>query len=112
MADDMKDVRELKEVMQVISETVPELLDKITKVLYDAQEGEKMGKAVAAFYTALVESGMSKDQAFALTKDYMSSMSLGSMISGFAKHHDHDDEIGEAIKEKVKREIMKEMGKE
>lgn len=111
----MKDVKELKEVMSVISETVPDLLDKITKVLYDAQEGEKMGRAVAAFYSALVESGMSSEQAYALTKEYMSSMSLGSMISGLVKSHDQDHDhgdIGETIKERIKKEIREEMGKD
>lgn len=116
MGDDMKDVKELKEVMEVISETVPDLLEKITKVLYDAQEGEKMGQAVAAFYKALVESGMSNEQAFGLTKEYMSSMSLGGMISGFAKqeihtHDTHNHGIDDEIKEKIKKEIMREMGK-
>jgi hypothetical protein len=113
MSNDMKDMKELKEVMSVISETVPDLLEKITKVLYDAQEGEKMGRAVAAFYSALVESGMSNEQAYALTKEYMSSMSLGSMISGLARSHDSDsDDIGEAVKERIKREIINEMDKD
>ena len=114
MGDDMTDVKELKEVMEVISETVPELLDKITKVLYDAQEGEKMGQAVAAFYKALVDSGMSNEQAYSLTKEYMSSMSLGGLISGFAKqevHSKHDLDIGDEIKEKIKKEIISEMEK-
>jgi hypothetical protein len=117
MGDDMKDAKELKEIMEVISETVPDLLDKITKILYDAQEGEKMGQAVAAFYKALVDSGMSNEQAYALTKEYMSSMSLGGMISGLAKqeihHHEkHDHEIDDAIKERIKKEIIGEMEKE
>jgi len=110
--DDLEDVQNLKEVMKVISETVPELLDKITKVLYDAQEGEKMGQAVAAFYSALVKSGMNNEQAYALTKEYMSSMSLGSMISGIASRHQGHDDIGEAIRGKIKREISREMDEE
>jgi len=113
MSENMNDAKELKEVMEVISETVPELLEKITRILYDSQEGEKMGKAVAAFYSALVESGMSNEQAFTLTKEYMSSMSLGSMISGITSHHEHDHgDVDEAIKERIKREIKREMGKE
>jgi hypothetical protein len=112
MVDKMDDAKEFREIMSVISDTVPDLLDKITKILYDAQEGEKMGKAVAAFYSALVESGMSNEQAYALTKEYMSSMSLGSMISGLAKHeHEHDD-IGDAIKKKIKEKIDDEVDKD
>ncbi|NYT12845.1 MAG: hypothetical protein GKC03_09935 [Methanomassiliicoccales archaeon] len=89
--DQMPDAKEFKEIMIVISETVPELLDKITKVISDNQEGTKMGKSVASFYTTLVESGMPKDQAFNLTKNFMSSASLGGMIasmgSGIAQQH-------------------------
>ncbi len=109
MGNDMKDPREIKEVMSVISETVPDLLEKITKIIYDAQEGEKMGKAVAAFYSALVESGMSNEQAYALTKEYMSSTSLANMISGLTKSHGHDEEIDSAIKDRIKKEIVDEM---
>ena len=89
--DQMPDAKELKEIMIVISETVPDLLDKITKVISDNQEGNKMGRSVASFYNTLVESGMPKDQAFNLTKSFMSSASLGGMIasmgSGIAHQH-------------------------
>jgi hypothetical protein len=89
--DQMPDAETLKEIMTVISQTVPELLGKITKVISDSQEGNKMGRSVASFYTTLVESGIPKDQAFQLTRNFMSSASLGGMITsmggGFAHQH-------------------------
>ena len=106
--DDLKNIKDLKEVMQVISETVPELLNKISKALYDAQEGEKLGQAVAAFYGSLVKSGMTNEQAYALTKEYMSSMSLGGMISNLVSQHRGHDDIEESIRRKIKREIERE----
>lgn len=113
MSDELKDVKELKEVMKVLSETVPGLLESIAKVMYGAQEGERMGQAVASFYSALVKSGMSSEQAFKLTREYMSSMSLGGLIQGITKgHRDEEgspgggtDDVGKAIKERIKREL-------
>jgi hypothetical protein len=78
--DEMPDPEQLRQIFQVIGDSVPELLDKITKILYSAAEGERFGQSVAAFYKSLVEAGMSKDQAFTLTKEYMNNVSLGGML--------------------------------
>jgi hypothetical protein len=78
--DKMPDAEQLRQIFAVLSDAVPELLEKITKVLYGAQEGEKFGMSVAAFYKALVAAGMTKDQAFELTKEYMGNISLGGMM--------------------------------
>jgi hypothetical protein len=78
--DKMPDPEQLRQIFVVLSDAIPELLDKITKVLYGAQEGEKFAMSVAAFYKALIAAGMTKDQAFELTKEYMGNMSLGGMM--------------------------------
>jgi hypothetical protein len=78
--DNMPDAEKMRQIFAVLSDAVPELLEKITKVLYGAQEGEKFGMSVAAFYKALVAAGMSNEQAFALTKEYMNNISLGGMM--------------------------------
>ncbi len=92
--DDMPDAEQLKEIFGVLTESVPKLLDSVTKVLYGANEGTKFGESVAAFYKALKNAGMSNEQAFELTKDYMANLSLGGMLKnvvGGASHHGHDD---------------------
>lgn len=89
--NDMPDPEQLRQMFVVLSEQVPKLLDSVTKVLYGAQEGTKFGESVAAFYKALRDAGMSNDQAFELTKDYMSNLSLGGMLKnivGGAAHRD------------------------
>jgi len=88
--DDMPDAEQLRDIFGVLTESVPKLLDSVTKVLYGSQEGTKFGESVAAFYKALMEAGMSKDQAFELTKEYMSNLSIGGMLKnvvGGASHH-------------------------
>ena len=64
MSNDMPEPEKLKEIMQVMSDTIPELLNSITRVLYGAKEGEEYGKAVANFYKALKDGGMSNEEAF------------------------------------------------
>ncbi len=90
--NDMPDAEQLKEIFGVLTDSVPKLLDSVTKVLYGAQEGTKFGESVAAFYKALRDAGMTNDQAFELTKDYMANLSLGGMlkniVSGASKHEE------------------------
>jgi hypothetical protein len=80
--NEMPSAEQLKEIMAVMKDSIPELLEKITKVLYDAQEGEKFGKAVAMFYKALLDAGMTSEQAFTLSREYMNNASIGGMMKG------------------------------
>lgn len=110
--DEMPDIEELRGIFEVLKNSVPELLEKITKVIYEAKSGEEYGRAVASFYQALVSAGMSSEQAFALTKEYMSNLSIGNLMKnitgGMASGHDEDDDIGRKIKTKIKRDLEKE----
>jgi hypothetical protein len=79
--DDMiKSVEDMRKLFEILTEQVPKLLESITKVLYGAQEGEKFGMAVAAFYKSLKAAGMSNQEAFELTREYMSTLSLGGLL--------------------------------
>lgn len=82
MSKDEVDVEQIKEIFQLMEEKLPGLLDKLTKVLYGTEEAERYAKAVAIFYKGLVEAGMTNEQAFQLTKDYMSNLAIGKMIGG------------------------------
>jgi hypothetical protein len=69
----------------VLGDEVPDLLERLTKILYGVKEGGDFGKAVGNFYKALIDAGMSKEEAFALTQDYMSNLSIGKAIGGFGQ---------------------------
>lgn len=109
---DMPDVDQLKELFKVLSDSVPQLLENITKVLYEAKSGEEFGKAVAGFYQAMVSAGMSKEQAFALTKEYMSNLSIGGLLKGITSGatggRGEESDIGKRINEKIRKEMEKE----
>lgn len=81
MDEDSKDVKELKEVLQVVSTEIPKLLESISSTMYKSDNVENLGKAIAKFYKELIDAGMDQKQAFELTRSFMSSFSLGGMIS-------------------------------
>ncbi len=72
---------DLKEVVNVISEKIPALLNSLTDAIYGKDASAKFGQAVANFYKTLRDSGMSDEQAFRLTEQYMSSLNLAGLIA-------------------------------
>jgi hypothetical protein len=86
MSDDkMPDAKELKEILNTVSTEIPKLLESIGKVFSNPENANQIGKAVAQFYKELVAAGMTPQQAYDLTKEYMSSFSLGGLISSGLK---------------------------
>ena len=71
---------ELKEILKIVSEQVPGLLEKLSNLLYSPAAAKKYGKSVANFYQELVGSGMNSNQAFELTKQYMAALNPGTVV--------------------------------
>lgn len=109
MMDDEKDIEKLKEVMSVISVEIPKMLDAISKTIYSPENAQKLGEQTAAFYKKLKESGMSEEQAFELTQDYMKNFSLGNMIENIIGSSSHKDDIDDEIQEMIDKKIKKKM---
>jgi len=80
---------DVKEILDVVSQRIPALLNSLTDVLYGKAAAEKYGQAVSSFYRTLKESGMSDEQAYRLTEQYMSSLNLGGIIQGAVGHRGH-----------------------
>jgi len=99
MSDEkMPDAKELKEILNTVSTEIPKLLESIGKVFSNPENANQIGKAVAQFYKELIAAGMTPDQAYQMTKDYMASFSLGGLISSgmktateIGKHHQDND---------------------
>ena len=89
--ESMPDPEKIKEILTVVSEKIPRLLKELSAVLYSPVQAKQFAESVAAFYTKLKESGMSDEQAYELTRQYMSALNLGQMIGNFAgKNHHHE----------------------
>jgi hypothetical protein len=84
MSDEMPDPEKIKEILNVVSEKVPDLLKQLSGVLYSPDQAKNFGVAVAIFYKELKAAGMTDEQAFELTKQYMSTLNIGGMFSNFA----------------------------
>ena len=85
------DAEGVKEIFEVFSEKLPALLNSLTDSIYGKDASAKFGAAVADFYQKLKESGMTDDQAFKLTEQYMSSLNLGGLFANaFAKRKGED----------------------
>jgi hypothetical protein len=90
---EMPDAQKLKEILGTISEEIPKILESVSKALYGSENTEKLGKTVAQFYKELIEAGMTPEQAYKLTRDYMSNFSLGGMLaSAFKAGQKENDE--------------------
>ncbi len=72
---------EIKDILNFIGEKLPSLLDGLTNAIYGKEASTKFGAAVSNFYRTLKDSGMSDEQAFKLTEQYMSSLNLGGTIA-------------------------------
>jgi len=77
----MMNADEVKELLEAFSEKIPALLNSLTDAIYGKDASAKFGAAVADFYKTLKESGMTDEQAFRLTEQYMSSLNIGGMIA-------------------------------
>src|SRR5256885_13880811 len=81
----MMNADEVKELLEAFSEKIPTLLNSITDAIYGKDASAKFGAAVADFYKTLKESGMTDEQAFRLTEQYMSSLNIGGVIADGAR---------------------------
>jgi hypothetical protein len=117
----MEDAQEVKEILDVVADKVPKLLNDITEALFNVDKAEQFGVAVAKFHKSMIEAGMTPEQAFELTQKFMDSYSPGAMISkaiggmgGGGGHniniggHGHDD-LGDEIEKKVKAKIARKL---
>ncbi|MFP3872098.1 MAG: hypothetical protein ACOC55_05055 [Candidatus Natronoplasma sp.] len=109
--EDMDDVEELKGVMQTLNETVPSLISGIVEAIYNTEDSEKLAKSTANFYKELIEAGMDEDKAYQLTRDFMKSRDITSVIQkvlsekGGFTGEDFEGDVGEKIKKKVEKKM-------
>ena len=109
--EQMPDPEKIKEILNVVSDRVPELLRSLGDVLYGPDQAKKFGKAAAVFYKELKGTGMSDEQIFELTRQYMSSLSIGNVVGTFASRHtgvnDKNQGCSEEFGKHVGRKIRK-----
>jgi hypothetical protein len=83
--DGMPDPEKIKEILDVVAEKIPGLLRELSSLLYSPKSAKQYAEAAATFYKQLKEAGMTDQQAFELTSQYLSTLNIGNMIGKFGK---------------------------
>lgn len=86
---EMPDAEKIKEILDVVSEKVPGLLQSLSDILYGPEQAKKYASSIAIFYKELKEVGMTDEQAFEMTNNYMSNLNVSGMMKKFG-HHCHE----------------------
>ena len=86
------DAEKFKDILNTVGEKIPALLNGLTDAIYGKEASAKFGSAVADFYKRLKDSGMTDEQAFKLTEQYMSSLNLGGMIAKVISHRNEGED--------------------
>jgi len=86
----MPDPEKIKEILDVVSEKIPGLLKELSGLLYSPESAKQYAEAAATFYKELKKAGMTDEQAYELTSQYLSTLNLGKMVGRFGRHHEHD----------------------
>jgi len=86
----MPDPEKIKEILDVVSEKIPGLLKELSTLLYSPQSAKQYAEAAAIFYKELKNAGMTDEQAYELTSQYLSTLNLGNIMGKFGKHHNHE----------------------
>jgi hypothetical protein len=85
----MPDPEKIKEILDVVGQKIPGLLRELSDLLYGPKSAKQFAEAAATFYKELKAAGMTDEQAFELTRQYLSTLNLGNMMGRFAQQR-HD----------------------
>ena len=86
----MPEPEKIKEILDVVGEKIPGLLKELSSLLYSPESAKQYAEAAATFYKELVKAGMKPEQAYELTKQYLSTLNLGKMMGNIGEHHHHE----------------------
>jgi len=101
-----EDAEEVREILSVVSKEVPALIKGIIASVFSEEAGRNMGKAAAAFYKELKESGMPDEVAIKMTENYISVFtSLGGLIKKFTKGKEKPTKLEKEIEEIVEEAV-------
>ena len=84
----MPDPEKIKEILDVVGEKIPGLLKELSKLLYGTDSAKQYAVAASMFFKELKNAGMTDEQAFELTRQYMSTLNLGQLVKNF-DHNGH-----------------------
>lgn len=110
-----EDVEEIKQIFGALSTEIPVLIKSIIASVFSEEAGRNMGRAAAAFYKELKDSGIPENVAVKMTEDYIGVFTnLGDILKQVGKKgkisiSTEKGEAGKEIKEIVKERIKEKL---
>lgn len=83
------DAESIAAIMESISTQLPGLIKGILNSFFSPEAAANMGKAVAEFRRTLIEGGIPEDEAMAMTREYLQTLTNWSKIMKEAKIGTH-----------------------
>ena len=112
-----EEAEEVRQILGAVSTEIPALIKSIVASVFSEEAGRNMGKAAAAFYKELKDSGMPESVAVKMTEDYVSVFtSLGNILKqagGKGKvivATEKGEEIGKEIEKRIKEKLAERKG--
>jgi len=98
---------EVAEILSVVSDKVPGLIKGLVGAVFSEDAARNMAKAAATYYKELKSGGFPDDIALRMTQEYVSVFTkIGDVIKA-ARESEHEDDVEEAVKQRIKRELEK-----
>ena len=91
----MEDPEDLAEILDTVSEKVPKMIRGIIDSFFSPEAAQNMAKSIAEFRKTLIESGIPEEEAMAMTREYMATVTnwKGIMKEGrFGQHMYYENE--------------------
>jgi hypothetical protein len=76
--EQMPKPEEISAILAIVSKEIPGLVKGILNSFFSPEAAADVGKAVATFYKNLKEGGIPEEQALAMTKDYLGTLTKWS----------------------------------
>ncbi len=68
---DPESPEEIAELLEMVSEKIPNLIRGIMESFFSPEAASNMGKAVAEFRRTLIDGGIPEDEAMEMTREYL-----------------------------------------
>ncbi|MDH5783621.1 MAG: hypothetical protein OEZ35_08195 [Candidatus Bathyarchaeota archaeon] len=111
-----EEAEEVRQILSAVSTEVPALIKSIIGAVFSEEAGKNMGRAAAAFYKELKDSGIPDNVAVKMTEDYIGVFtSLGDILKRVGKEGKvilstkEGEEIGKEIEKLVKKKITEKL---
>jgi len=111
-----EDVEEMKQVFEALSTAIPALIKSIINSVFSEEAGRNMGRAAAAFYKELKDSGIPENVAVKMTEEYIGVFtSLGDILKRVGKKGKviisakEGEEIGREIEKLIQERIAEKL---